>query len=84
MLVEVESCGPALTLIVVKCYEERPADALFRMDPGEHRTTTCSKGVQQGDRMGPAMCCLSLRPGLKRFRAELEGEGDRTFAYVHG
>ncbi|CAN0597103.1 unnamed protein product [Laminaria digitata] len=38
------------------------------MDTGETRTITCSSGVQQGDPMGPAMFCLALRPGLKRFR----------------
>lgn len=53
---------------VIKCYDERRADALLRMGLGEeHQTVACSRGVQQGDRMGPAMFYLSLRQGLKRF-----------------
>ena len=32
--------------------------------------------------MGPAMFCLALRPGLKRFREESEGEGVEAFAYI--
>ena len=31
--------------------------------------------------MGPAMFCVSLRPGLKRFREEFEREGAEAFAY---
>ncbi|CAN0590314.1 unnamed protein product, partial [Laminaria digitata] len=46
------------------------------------RTIACSSGVQQGDPMGPAMFCLALRPGLKRFRQEFEGEGVDAFAYM--
>ncbi|CAN0583978.1 unnamed protein product, partial [Laminaria digitata] len=45
---------------------------VFQMDTGVARTIACSSGVQQGDPMGPAMFCLALRPGLKRFRQELE------------
>ncbi|CAN0567638.1 unnamed protein product, partial [Laminaria digitata] len=52
------------------------------MDSGETRTIACSSGVQQGDPMGPAMFCLALRPGLKRFRQEFEGEGVEAFAYM--
>ena len=32
--------------------------------------------------MGPAMFCLALRPRLKRFREEIEGEGLEDFAYM--
>ena len=32
--------------------------------------------------MGPAMFCLGLRPELKRFREEVEREGEEAFAYV--
>ena len=32
--------------------------------------------------MGPAMLCLTLRPGLKRFREEFGREGVKTFAYM--
>ena len=32
--------------------------------------------------MGPAVFCLALRPGLKRFREEFEGEGVEAFAYM--
>ncbi|CAN0592776.1 unnamed protein product, partial [Laminaria digitata] len=52
------------------------------MDSEETRTIACSSGVQQGDPMGPAMFCLALRPGLKRFRQEFEGEGVEAFAYM--
>ncbi|CAN0569175.1 unnamed protein product, partial [Laminaria digitata] len=60
----------------------RPADVFFRMDSEETRTIACSSGVQQGDPMGPEMFCLALRPGLKRFRQEFEGEGVEAFAYI--
>ena len=33
--------------------------------------------------MGPVVFYLALRPGLKRFREEFEGEGMETFAYIH-
>ncbi|CAN0525003.1 unnamed protein product, partial [Laminaria digitata] len=73
-------CVPALTPLVSKCYGTRPADVFFRMDSGETRTIACSSGVQQGDPMGSSMFCLALRPGLKRFRQEFEGEGVEAFA----
>ena len=34
--------------------------------------------------MGPAMFWMALRPGLKRFREEFEGEGVEAFAYMDG
>ena len=34
--------------------------------------------------MGPAVFCLALRPGLKRFRKEFEVEGVEAFAYMDG
>ncbi|CAN0592515.1 unnamed protein product, partial [Laminaria digitata] len=68
--------------VLAKCYGTRPADVFFRMDSGETRTIACSSGIQQGDPMGPAMFCLALRPGLKRFRQEFEGEGLEAFAYM--
>ena len=82
MLKEVANCVPALTPLVAKCYGTRPVDVFFPLDPGETRTIACSSGVQQGDPMGPAMLCLALRPGLKRFRQEFEGEGLGAFAYI--
>ncbi|CAN0452726.1 unnamed protein product, partial [Laminaria digitata] len=82
VLEEVANCVPALTPLVSKCYGTRPADVFFRMDSGGTRTIACSSGVQQGDPMGPAMFCLALRPGLKRFRQEFEGEGVEAFAYM--
>ena len=48
---------------------------IARMDSGETRTIACSSGVQPAEPMGPAMVCLALRPELKRFREELEGQG---------
>ena len=68
VLEEVANYVPALTPLVSKCYDTRPADVLFRMDSGLTRTIACSSGVQQGDPMGPAVFCLALRPGLKQFR----------------
>ncbi|CAN0528501.1 unnamed protein product, partial [Laminaria digitata] len=73
MLKDVANCVPALT---------PPADVFFRMDSEETRTIVCSSDVQQGDPMGPAMICLALRPGLRRFRQEFEGEGVEAFAYM--
>ena len=32
--------------------------------------------------MGPAVFCLALRPGLKRFKEEFEGERMEAFAYI--
>ncbi|CAN0595732.1 unnamed protein product, partial [Laminaria digitata] len=79
VLEEVANCVPALTPLVFKCYGIRPADVFSRMDSRETRTIACSSGVQQGDPMGPAMFCLALRPGLKRFRQEFEGKGVEAF-----
>ena len=82
VVAEAANCVPALTPFVAKCYGTRPADVFFRMESGETRTIACSSGVQQGDPMGPAMFCLALRPGVKRFREEFEGEGVEAFAYM--
>ena len=79
---EVANCVPALTPFVATCYDTGLVNVFFRMDSGEIRTIPCSSGVQQGDPMGPAMFCLALRPGLKRFMEEFEREGVRTFAYI--
>ena len=72
---------PALTPLVAKCYGTRPADVFFRMDSGETRTIACSSAVQ-GDPKGPAIFCLALQPGLKRFREESEGERVEAFPYM--
>ena len=82
VLEEVAKCVPALTPLVAKCYGTRPVDVFFRMDSGETKTIACSYGVQQGGPMGPAMFCLALRPGLKRFRQEFETEEVEAFAYM--
>ena len=71
---------PALTPLVVKCYGTRPADVFFWMDSGEIRTIVCSNGVQKGKTMGTTMFGLALRPGLKLFRQEFEGDGVEVFA----
>ncbi|CAM9601111.1 unnamed protein product, partial [Laminaria digitata] len=78
----VANCVPALTPLVSKCNGTRQADVFSRMDSGETRTIAFSCGVQQGDPMGPAMFCLSLRPGLQRFQEEFEGGGVEAFAYM--
>ncbi|CAN0290043.1 unnamed protein product, partial [Laminaria digitata] len=79
VLEEVANCVPALTPSVAKCYGTRPCSL---GGSKETWTIACSSGVQQGDPMGPAMFCLALRPMLKRFRQELEGEGVEAFAYM--
>ena len=70
---------PAPTMFVSKCYGTWAVDVFFRMNSGEARTIPCSSDVQQGNPMGPAMFCVSLRPGLKRFREEVERE--KVFVY---
>ena len=42
----------------------------------------CSRGVQQGDAMGPALFCLPLRPVLTRVREEYESQGVEAYAYL--
>ena len=81
MLAEAANCVPALTPFVAKCYGTRPVDVFFRMDSGETKTIVCSSGVQQGDPTGPAVFCLALRPGLKRFREDFE-RGVEAFSYM--
>ena len=68
---------------MAKCYGTIPADVCFQMDSEETRTIVCSSGVQQGDSVGPALFCLSLRPGLKQFPQEFEGDGVRAFACMN-
>ena len=82
LIEEVANCVPAFTPLVAKCYGTRPADLFFRTDPRETRTIACSSGVRQGDPIGPAMFCLAMRPGLKRFRQEFERETVEAFAYM--
>ena len=45
MLAEVANCVPAITPLVAKCYDTRPANVFFRIDSGETGTTACSIGV---------------------------------------
>ena len=52
------------------------------MDSGERRKTDCSKGVQQGDAMGPALFCMPLLLVLKRVREKIELRGVEAFAYL--
>ncbi|CAN0521080.1 unnamed protein product, partial [Laminaria digitata] len=78
VLKEVANCVPALTPSVAKCYGTRPCS----LAGSTYQAIACSNGVQQGDPMGPAMFCLALRSGLKRFRQEFEGEGVEVFAYM--
>ena len=46
------------------------------------RVNIRSSGVQLGEPMGPAIFCLALRPGLKRFRDAFEEEGVGAAAYM--
>ena len=73
---------PALTPRMATCCGPRTADLCTRMDSGDTRAIACSSGVQPGGGMGPATFCLAVRPGLKRFREEFEGEGVEAFAYM--
>ena len=82
MLAGVANWVPVFKPFVAKRYRTQPADVFFRMDSGETRTIASSSGVQQRDPMGPAMFCLALQPGLKRFREEIEGEVE-TSAYMN-
>lgn len=84
MLEEVANCVPALTPFVAECYGARLAEVLLRMDSGETRTITCSSRVQHGGPKGPVMFYLALRPGLKRGREEVQGEGVEAFACMDG
>ena len=51
VLEEVATCVPALTTLVHQCYGTRPVGVSFRTDPGETKTVSCSRGVQQADTM---------------------------------
>ena len=66
MLEQMAVCTPALTRFVAECYGERPAYVFFQMDPGKRTKLEISRGVQQGDAMGPALFCLPLRPVLTK------------------
>ena len=61
---------------------ERPAPVFFQMDSVERRKIERSRGVQQGDAMGPALFCMLLLPVPKRIREELEPRGVEAFAYL--
>ena len=52
------------------------------MDSGERTKLECSRGVQQGNAMGPALFCLPLRPVLARVREEYEWQGVETYAHL--
>ena len=81
MLEQMAACTPALTGFVAKCYGERPASVFFEMDSGERTNRECSRGVQQGDAMGPALFCLPLRLVPTRVRKEYESQGVEAYAY---
>ena len=49
-----------------------------------HRTIARSREMEQGYSIEPAMFCLPLRPGLKRFRAEFGRKGVEAFADMDG
>ena len=64
--------------------QDQQVCVFLQIDTGKTRTVACSNGVQQGEAMRPAMLCLALRPGLKRFREEFEVERIKAFAYTGG
>ena len=73
---------PAFTGFAAKCYGERPASVLSQMDSGKRTELECPRGVQQGDALGPALCCLLLRPVLTRVREKCESQGVEACAYL--
>ena len=54
----------------------------FQMDSGERTKLECSRGVQQGDAMGPALFGLPLRPVLTKVREEYASQGVEAYAYL--
>lgn len=56
---------------------------LVRMGSGENRAIACSIGAQQGDPMGRTNLIIVATVGLKRFRAEFEGEGVKALAFAY-
>ncbi|CAN0534910.1 unnamed protein product, partial [Scytosiphon promiscuus] len=74
------TCTPALTESVAKCNGERPASVFFQMDSVERSKLECSRGVQQGDAIGPALFCLPLRPVITRVRKEHESQVVEAYA----
>lgn len=68
---------------MTKCYGARPADVFsgrLRGDQDNRLLYWCPAGEPHG--AGNVLSGV-LRSGLKCFREELEGEGVKTFAYVH-
>ena len=69
---------------VLRNVQDQQVCVFLQIGTGKTRTVACSNGVQQGEAMRPAMLCLALRPGLKRFREEFEVERIKAFAYMGG
>lgn len=61
MLEQVTACTPALTGFVARCYGKRPASIFFQVDSIARTKLECSRGVQLGDVMRPALFFLPLR-----------------------
>ena len=81
VLAEVANHVPVLTPLAAKCYGTRPADVFpdgLRGDHDDRLLQRCPAGGSHG----AGNVCLALRPGLKRFREDLEGEGVEAFAYM--
>ena len=76
------ACTPALTGFVAKSRCERPASVLFQRDSEERTKLECSRRVQHGDAMGPALFYLPLRPALTRVREEHESQGVEAYAFL--
>ena len=51
---------PGLVGYITRCYDEIPAEAIYKMGSGERRAIECKSGVQQGDGMGPPLFCFTL------------------------
>lgn len=70
----------AAALAMVATYGERPAGVTFRMDSGDNRAITCTRGVKRGRPVGPVKFCASLHPGLNCFHRDFEGREIEAFA----
>ena len=73
---------PDLVGYIARCYDQKPAMAVYEMDSGERRTIECTSGVQQGDGMGPPLFCLTLVPILTEMRERYQDLGVNVQAYM--
>ena len=61
---------PGLVRYIARCYDEKPAKAIYEMDSEERRAIECKSSVQQGDGMGPPLFCFTLVPIVAKLRVK--------------